>query len=399
MGRPRKQNREPFWRSDRSCYYVQHGTRHVRLSPDKDEAWRLWHEFMARPPEEKEKPPVSGPDVLAVEILDAYLDWCKNNKAERTYEWALENIQRFAQALPKGLKVSELKPYHLTTAMEPFVHWANNTKHDFISAVKRAFSWAVDEERIEKNPLARVKKPTREAREFAVSPAEYATIIEAIPDPNFRDLIELNWECGARPQEIRKIEARLFDAENSRIVFPPKEAKGKKYYRIMYLTPRAKEIVARLARANTHGPILLNSDGKPWTKDAINCAFCRLQIILGRRIMKANGEDTKRAPSFKEKNFEPDQLAEAKKAYHENLKKRRREINKLAIELGKKYHLGAFRKGFASQALKNGVDTVTLAHILGHRDPSMVSKVYGLVQQDPEHMAASVNKARKVQET
>ena len=120
-------------------------------------------------------------------------------------------------------------------------HWANNTKHDFISAVKRAFSWAVDEELIEKSPLARVKKPAREAREFAVMPSEYANIIAAIREPNFRDLIELNWECGAGPQEIRKIEARLFDPENSRIVFPPKEAKGKKYYRIIYLTPGARQ--------------------------------------------------------------------------------------------------------------------------------------------------------------
>ena len=48
MGRPKKQNREPFWRSERNCWYVQNGSTQVRLSPEKDEAWRLWHEFMAR---------------------------------------------------------------------------------------------------------------------------------------------------------------------------------------------------------------------------------------------------------------------------------------------------------------------------------------------------------------
>ena len=69
MGRPRKQNREPFWRSDRSCYYVQHGTRQVRLSPDKDEAWRLWHEFMARPPEPDGPRQVSKFEFNLVRIL------------------------------------------------------------------------------------------------------------------------------------------------------------------------------------------------------------------------------------------------------------------------------------------------------------------------------------------
>ncbi len=342
MGRPRKQSREPFWRSDRACYYVQNGTRQIRLAPDKDEAWQLWHEFMARPPEEKEKPLTPGPGVLAVTILDAYLDWCQKHRAARTYEWNRENIQRFADALPGGLKAAEVRPYHVTRGMDPYPDWSNNTKHDFISAVKRAFSWAEGEGLIEKNPIASVKKPAREAREMAVSPTEYAAIIAAVGTPTFRDLIELNWECGARPQEIRKIEARFFDPGNHRVVFPPREAKGKKYHRVIYLTPRACEIVARLAAAHPEGPILLNADGNPWTKDAINCVFHRLRK-----------------------------------------------------KLGKKYHLGAFRKGYATEALKAGIDTVSLAHLLGHRDPSMVSRVYGQVQNDPAHMADMANKAKR----
>ena len=100
MGRPKKQNREPFWRSDRSCYYVQDGTRQVRLSPDKDEAWRLWHEFMARPPEQREAAPPSGPDAQAVAILDAFLDWCQKHKAGRTYDWYLGYLESFARSLP-----------------------------------------------------------------------------------------------------------------------------------------------------------------------------------------------------------------------------------------------------------------------------------------------------------
>ena len=129
-------------------------------------------------------------------------------------------------------------------------------------------------------------------------------------------------------------------------MFPPKQAKGKKYYRTIYLTEQACKIVARLAEANPDGPLLLNSEGNPWTKDAINCAFGRLEK-----------------------------------------------------KLGKKYHIGAFRKGYATEALKAGVDTVTVAHLLGHRDPSMVSKVYGQVQQDPEHMAKSATRAKRIRKS
>jgi integrase len=56
--------------------------------------------------------------------------------------------------------------------------------------------------------------------------------------------------------------------------------------------------------------------------------------------------------------------------------------------------MGPFRKGFTTEALKNGVDTVTLAHLLGHRDAAMISRVYGRVQQDPTFMAEAARKAK-----
>lgn len=343
---PRK-HPQPFWRDARQCFFVQLGKKQVRLSPDRDEAFRLYHELMSRPagqPANDNRPaePTATPR-LVVQILDEFLDWADKHKAPRTYGWYKENIQRFIDRIPPGLTVAELKPFHVTRAMADFAHWANNTKADFIGAVKRALNWAADEELIDRSPLARLKKPAREAREMAVSPAEYRTIIEAVREPAFLDLIELSWETGARPQELRKIEARYYDSGSGRIVFPPKQAKGKKHFRVIYLTPRAREIVARLHAARPHGLLLVNSEGNPWTKDSINCAFCRLEK-----------------------------------------------------KIGTKYHLGAFRKGYATEALKAGVDTVTVAHLLGHRDAGMVSRVYGHVQQDPEHMAAAARKAKAV---
>jgi integrase len=153
----------------------------------------------------------------------------------------------------------------------------------------------------------------------------------------------LAWETGARLQELRKLEACHVESQLSRIVLPPTQAKGKKYYRTIYLTAMACEIVDRLSVVNPTGPLLRNSEGNPWTKNAVNCAFERLRK-----------------------------------------------------KIGVKYHIGAFRKGYATEALKAGIDTVTVAHLLGHRDPSMISKVYGQVQHDPEHMAKSATKAKRL---
>jgi integrase len=35
--------------------------------------------------------------------------------------------------------------------------------------------------------------------------------------------------------------------------------------------------------------------------------------------------------------------------------------------------------------------------LLGHRDATMVSKIYGRVQNDPEHMARAAERAKRVE--
>jgi len=334
---------KPFWRAARNAWFVQVNGKQVKLSADKDEAFRLYHKLMSRPPEARAEPALPPSSRLVVQVVDDFLEWVQCNRAADTYEIYSRILQRFAEAIPKTLTVSELKPFHVIRVMDANSEiWSNNTKRDFAVTVQRAFNWAEKIGLLEKNPIRLVEKPAREAREMVVSPSDHATILAAIAEPNFRDLIELAWETGSRPQELRAIEARHVDLEGGRIVFPPGEAKGKKRHRVIYLgTGKAREIVGRLVSANAHGTILRNSLGNPWTKDSINCAFCRLKKTIG-----------------------------------------------------KKFHMGAFRKGFVTQALKNGVDTVTLAHLVGHSDAGMISRGYGHVQQDPTFMAEAAKRAK-----
>jgi hypothetical protein len=65
---------EPFWREQTHCYYVQIGKKQHRLSPDEAEAWRLYHEVMAKPPEVRQAAVAAQPPTLVVEILDALLN-------------------------------------------------------------------------------------------------------------------------------------------------------------------------------------------------------------------------------------------------------------------------------------------------------------------------------------
>src|SRR5665213_1710970 len=139
MGRPR--NQEPFWRKDRACWYVQSGTRHIRLSPDKDEAWRLWHEFMARPPEQRAAPAPPDTKFVAV-ILDVFLDWVQSNKAQKTYTWHRARSQAFRNGIPEMLAVCQLRPHHVTRVMDAHSEWSVSTKNGFGRSAQQAFRWA-----------------------------------------------------------------------------------------------------------------------------------------------------------------------------------------------------------------------------------------------------------------
>jgi integrase len=335
MGRPKKREREPFWNSRLKCYYFQVGTRQVRLSPDRAEAWVLWGEMKGRMAAGEAKPDVPAADPFVVVMVERFLEWAGVNRGKRTYDIYRWFLEIFADGIPRTLAMSALKPYHVTKIMDANDgRWSANTKNDFAGTVQRAFNWALAEGLIDRNPLARVSKPGREARELVVSPEDYAEVMAAVRESNFRALLEFAWESGARPQEIRAIEARHIDFDAKRIVFPPKESKGKKRHRVIYLTDAGLDILRPLAAAHPAGPVFRSSRGKPWTKDTINAAFVRLKGKIGRKL-----------------------------------------------------HLGAWRKGYATEALKGGIDTVSVAALLGHTNAAMISRVYGQVQRDPKYMA------------
>src|SRR4051794_3949781 len=94
---------------------------------------------------------------------------------------------------------------------------------------------------------------SRARREQMVSGTEFRRLLGAVKGPHFRDLLFFCWETGARQQEAKRIEARHFTPLRHRLELPPAESKGKKRWRIIYLTPTAEEIVARLAKRHPAG--------------------------------------------------------------------------------------------------------------------------------------------------
>ena len=91
-------------------------------------------------------------------MLDAFLDWVKANKAEKTYLWHKNHIQAFCDDIPRTLTIDQLKPFHLTRIMDGR-KWAPSTKNGFGRSVQRAIRWANRQGIIDRNPIAFVEKP------------------------------------------------------------------------------------------------------------------------------------------------------------------------------------------------------------------------------------------------
>jgi integrase len=250
----------PFFRAPRGLWYVQLGGRQVNLGPDRDEAFRRYHDLMARGRDEAE--PATGDAVVSV--LDAFLDWCQKHRAVRTYDWYRDYLQSFASSIPRGLTVERLKPIHVQQWVDAQPGWGRG-KRGAITAVQRAFNWATKMGLIEANPVRHVEKPRAGRRDVVITPGEYDWILGRVKDEPFRDLLVVCWETGCRPQEVLAVEARHVDLDGGRWVFPPDEAKGKKAHRVVYLTERALEVTRRMRRVTPRGRCSGTRTGGPGT--------------------------------------------------------------------------------------------------------------------------------------
>ena len=137
--------------------------------------------------------------------------------------------------------------------------------------------------------------------------------------------------------EARILEASHFDDEHQRFVLPARQSKGKKVPRVIYVTDTAGEIVRRRMKELPEGPIFRNIRGKPLNKNSIRCRF-------------------------------------------------RRYGNGLCATL--------LRHTFVTEGLIAGVDSVSMAVLVGHSDPTTLAKTYQHLAQNPTYLRELAKKVR-----
>jgi integrase len=397
---------KPFYKANRNTWYVelyrvQHvlGKHPAHLPPPikRNGIWQappeIMDAFYKKMATKDEAPPVRevfGQQVLAV--FDQFLGWCQKHKAPLTYIWYRNRIQSFVATIDRHLSIEELKPIQVERWVDAHPDWSPSHQRGCKVAVQRALVWAEKMGVIDRNPIRYLEKPQIGKREEVISPEEYAMLLRHFPDEAFRDLLEMAWHSGARPQETIRIEARHADLPNRRAVLPPKEAKGKKRYRIIYLNDHALDLVRRRMTERPEGPIFRNTKGDPWTAWAVNNRFCRLQQALGRAKMVPLDPEAIKAFSASLKPSKTVKGKEVPKSERELLREARKKLAaKEAAKHGKKFFLYAFRHTLANRLLAAKVDSLTVSVILGHVDGTMLTRVYQHLQQNGDHLLNALN--------
>jgi integrase len=168
-------------------------------------------------------------------------------------------------------------------------------------------------------------------------------------------------------------------------------SKGKKVQRVVYLSDRALEITRRLVGLRPSGPLLLNTEGRPWCVSSVKCRFQKLCREVGRRRLKSSGQ---MPPKLKRLTAAQRADPVLRKGHQAAVLERRRQVNDLARQSGVRFNLYAFRHSLITESLVKGLDAVTVSVLAGHRDTTTISRVYSHLTQRHEHLREAARKVR-----
>src|SRR5437870_4544560 len=127
---------EPWLRKGRG-WFLQLGGRQIKLGDEgeRDQAFRRYHELMARPAAAAPLPSPDGPSVL--EVTDRFITFCKANKAAGTVEWYHKYLKSFLLHLAERqyTPAQALCPADVTAWTDGKATWSPTTRRQAMIAV------------------------------------------------------------------------------------------------------------------------------------------------------------------------------------------------------------------------------------------------------------------------
>ncbi len=274
--------RKPFWNKVNHYWYLEHHGKQIRLSDlgNKDpdggtrihpppDVERAWHKL------NREGHPE---DMQVQDLFDAFKETITGTDLAKSTNHHLIHFQAF---VGPELKVSKLRPYHLSNYIEKKPHWSSSTIRTFVNRIHAALNWGVREGRIEKNPITAVpdyKRQGRFERRKGIVPPNLRKILEDAATPAFRAFLVALRETGCRPSELRRMQIeRCFPEQGIAFVPNKTEHQTGDAERTVYLSATMQELVKERIGIRTSGSVFLTTTGRSWTHTNIMAHWDRLK--------------------------------------------------------------------------------------------------------------------------
>lgn len=242
----------------------------------------------------------SGDSTAVAEVCAKYLEHCKKENRANTYDVRERLLFDFCSGLPAAFKdkPSEAKPsdrihkgYGKLRACEltqaDVTEWCKAHEGWKVhrmpkQAVKRAFSWASspDVGLIKSNPLAGLKVPVSKKRITYFDDVQEAALL-TYSKPALAQYIRIAIRTGCRPGELRTLTAKhVEDTQQGQVwrfkADEHKTGKDKQRWRVVRVPQDIAETVRALIKKHPTGPLLRNTQGKPWNETSLRGVFARL---------------------------------------------------------------------------------------------------------------------------
>ncbi len=331
---------EPWYWQVRDGWYVQINRKQVLLAKgeaNKTAAYEAFYKLMAT-----EGHVTPAKDLTLGELVARFRSWSEGEHAASTRTWYDSHLN----PLLSHKKIASRKADDITPA--DISGWiasrklGQSTKRGAITAVKALYSFAEKNCRIRNDSIRHMERPPMRRRQ-AASDEQRRQIKEAVKDEAFSDFLTVITESGMRPGEAMALTADMVNLTEGIITFHGKTSTKTGKNRIVFMTDELKALIQRLMAAHPQGQLLLNTDGNPWTTNAVRCRFRRLRGRLGMKGIVC-------------------------------------------------YSL---RHAYLSDALEAGVPIAQVAELAGHSDTKMITEVYSHLQERTEHMRKAAEKAAK----
>ena len=321
-----RKSKGPWWWEARGQYFITHKGKQLPLGTDETEAVRQWHILEATASIHK-----SGDNNPFLAVADAFLDWIKRHKKEKTYKVYRIHLEAFSK-VHGTVKVADLKPHHVDDVLQAHPAWSKSTIRGFMVCCSTTLNWAVKQGLTTRNPLARrlpIPAIVSRGRDACMPEDDYKILLTHANEP-LRDFLVACRNSGTRPHIVATVEAKDFHEEAGCWILAPYKTDSDGEPLIVHLNATLIALTKRLRATRPTGKLFLNNRGHEWHAEVWGKAMAGL----------------------------------------------RAQLKEQGITLKSRGIMYGFRHGFATALLEQGVPDAHVASLLGHKSTTMLHKHY-----------------------